>query len=530
MGIVILHVLLWVTGTILIGKLLIAWSHQRDIHSHGLMISGAFFGPLALIAPFIGTWFSSSTHKYWLPRQVEFWLIWLGIACLVTFVAWRLNRVLTDAQRVKRLRQEAWKSGDGDDEFDLEIDEIRTRLENRLRAQTHNSHVVLRWSDQIQLPFTIGTLRPEVFAPMWTAYEADGVHVGPLLDHEREHIKLGHSAWSTIIRWIAYPFPQCAWICKAVRSGLEVEADRHLIQEVLISDGDPNRYITALNMVVGPAAASGDEIGLGHDRSNVPLRVDQILRTPRMLWRYPIICFALLVGLIGCHRLIGHVDSRTLWELATLRIQPNYNIDAPLQGLVLHSMPGKGGDFLDGLEVDTRNIPPGKRIQIVLVRSLKPGESPWAGFNGQVFVQVIHRPMSMGPIPLLVGESIDQMAAPQRAPGERVRGSADFIRDLDSSAIDHSGFFQTTVGRDLKGKIRSAKGPDESNNWNLFVPSGWVLQISKVHLAPCLNSVRSTEDLIKRRKAILDALQPDSLANPGTLSWSIERLYNFSHQ
>jgi len=529
MGVLILHILLWVTGLTLIGVGYRRWSKKPDVDPRALVISGAFLGALAVLAPFIGMALSGPRQLFSLQRNVEFWLIWLSVCFFAGFFVWRINRIFTDSQRVRQLRTDAWRQGMSEDtETGLGIEQTRMRLEKRLREQSGNPRVVLRWSDQIQLPFTIGSLTPEVFAPMWAAYEANGIHMGPLLAHEREHIRLGHARWSSIIRWMSSLLPHLDGINQAIRLGLEVEADRNVVQKELESGADPGRYIETLERVVGPAGGSGPEAGLGHDRSNIVLRVDQILRPPKRHWRYPVSAAVLVLALIGCHSVLGRVDAGELYDLATLRIQPNYNLNSPFQGVELHSIPGKGGAFLDGLEINTTKIPGGKAVEMILIRSLRAGETQWVGFHGTMEVKVLRRPLAPCPTPILYAETSQRSGGARSSQSEKVWGGADKIQDLDWTPIEASGRYETTVGRSISGAARTVAAPGEIAFWYVFVPQGWDIQLREVALEPFTGPARQVLDVVNSRQAFFKCVPVESLAHFEAMDWSSKRLYDFS--
>lgn len=529
MGVLILHILLWVTGVSLLGLGYRHWSNKPDVDPRPLVLSGAFLGIFAVFSPLIGTAISGPGQLFSLQRNVEFWLIWVGVCGLAVFFLWRINRIFTDSQRVRQLRAEAWRQGISEDtETGLGIEQTRMRLEKKLREQSGNPRVVLRWSDQIQLPFTIGSVTPEVFAPMWAAYEANGIHMGPLLAHEREHIRLGHAIWSTAIRWLSALLPHVGGITQAIRLGLEVEADRNVIQKELESGNDPGRYIETLKRVVGPAGGSGPEAGLGHDRSNIVLRVDQILRPPRRHWRFPAMGAVLLLVLIGCHAALGRVDFGELYDLATLRIQPNYNLNSPFQGVELHSIPGKGGVFMDGLEINTRNIPGGKRVEMILIRSLRAGETQWSGFHGTMEVRVLHRPPAPCPTPIIYAETAERSGGPRVSQAEKVTGGADKIVDIDWVPIEATGRYQVSVGRTFSGPPHTAAAPGEIAFLYVFVPDGWVVQLLETHLESYTGSPRPLPEVVKSRQAFFKAVPIESLAHYEAMDWSSRRLYDFS--
>lgn len=530
MGVLILHILLWVLGTAVLGWELKRWAADPALRPRDLLWVGGLTGLVATVAPLIGAILAPPGQRIWLARDLEFWLIWLVAGLAAIFLAWRLNKIFSESQRVRWLRAESWRRDLSEDtETGLGLELVRVRLEKNLRQLTGNPKVVLRWSDQIQLPFTIGAAKPEVFSPLWTAYEDDGVHVGPLLAHEQEHIRLGHVVWYSILRFLSSLLPHLSSIGVAIRRGLEVEADRSAIQTFDRPDGPPDQYIASLERVVAPAAGSGPEAGLGHDRSNLEQRICQLRSTPRRRYDYPLAAGLLVALLLGCHASIGRVDFVQLWDLATLRIAPNYNLQSPMPGVRLRSLPGKGGVFRDGLEINTLGVHGSRMINMQMIRSLAPGEQHWVGFHCTMNIRILRRPISDDWAPVLFAETNERIPSyPRTSPAESVTAGLDHIKDIDWTKASESGTYSVAVGRQVAGPQRVTAKPGELAFLIIFVPSGWIVQITDVQLEPYSGLPKSDQQLIALRDNFFSAVPLYAVAQGGHLSWSAQRLYDFS--
>lgn len=519
MSTVIAHLMIWLLGIVALGWLFQVWSRRSDVHPRGLILSGSVLGAFALAVPLLAS-LSPRPAMFSLRRDVEFWFIWVGFAAFIVFLVWRLNALVANRQRVQRLRQDAWTRGQSDDaEADQELEATRLRLEARLREQSCNPRTILRWSGT-QLPFTLGGRAPEVFAPMWAAYEGEGIHMAPLLAHEREHIRLDHTKWSSLIRWCVTVFPPLERLASAIRLGLEVDADRHVVAGDLAKGITPDRYVEALKAVVGPARGSGLEAGLGHDRSNLELRVQQSLTPSRMLWRYPVAGALLLLIQFGCHRLLGGSSMQSLADLATLRLPPNYNLKTSPDGLKLKSLPGLGGDFLDGVRIDARQIYGAKRVEMTLVRS-GSGGTKWIGFRGSVDVRVLARPANPTTFPVLMAEALRF-----GTPNGNVM-THEFV-DFHWKQMATSGRYETRVGLNNVAKTRVKADTSETVRWWVQVPVGWELEIRSVRLSPYSETSRPSEEVLTARLAYLNAVLIDEFAAKIPLSWEKNKLYDIA--
>jgi len=519
MALMLLHITLWVLSSLAIGRIYLRWSHCSDVPTKVMVVSGAGIGLAALIAPLL--LLNGREPLLSLRRDVEFWIIWCGVALLTGLVIWRINGFFSELQRIQQLRKQAWAQGQrGDEESTQELENARKRLEQRLRDQSGRD-VVLRWSPA-QLPFTIGIRHPEVFAPVWTAYEEEGVYMVSLLAHEREHISLGHTIWFALSRWISILLPQLKGMAIAIRNGLEVEADRQVLASEIGLGRDPDRYIHALESIVGPAMGAGLEVGLGHDRSNIERRIGQSLTPPLIRWRYPLMAGLVLVLQIGCHASLGIASLRDLVSLATLRVRPNYNlISAPI-GIQLHSLPGKGGDFLDGLRVDSRGIKEGM-VSITLVRSLAFNQERWVGFRGRVNIKVLSQPESPTSYPILMGIAGEMTGELDQSGGSQGRM---VFRDFDWKPIKSSGSFETVVGRNFQGSDQISAKALESLNWTLLVPIGWEVELADVALARYAGHPRSRPEINCSRVDFFSSMPMHKFASYISMDWSEARLYN----
>lgn len=526
MGILLFHILVWVTGVHLVGTVFRRWASRVNVASRALILWGGALGVAAMVAPLLGAFLSQRDPLFRINRGLEFWLIWSAVALLLGFLGWRVNRVLADGQRVVQLRSESW--GSWDSSLAGHAESLRQRLEARLKEQSGNPKTVLRWSEKIQLPFTVGALTPEVFAPTWAAYEADGIHLWPLLAHEREHIRLGHATWSTVIRSISGLMPHFKALGGAMRLGLEVEADRNVVSEMKSSEDSANQYVETLQAVVGPAIGSGPEAGLGHDRSNVRHRVSQLLQPASMEWKYPVLAAAIVLSMIGCHRVLGRVDVRELVELAMLRVHPSYNLQSPIQGVSLHSLPGRGGALLDGLEVDARRVQAGKAVELMLLKPTPVVGTEAPGFRGRFKVTVVKRGADPSLVPVVLGEVVQRVGGSLNLPQPSKVGSAtlmemDTLKDLDLKALNESGVVEVAVG---VGANSGLPEDELKKFWFVYVPSGWVLRIEEVQIEDFWAPSRTVAEVGETRRAFFRSIPAGALSFRSGANWGAERIHS----
>lgn len=536
MAVLLLHITIWILGGLAVGMVFQRWSRRVDVHARALMLFGGVIGVTSILSPLV--LLAPRGPLFWLRRDLEFWLIWGGVAALVVVVAWRLNTLLTERQRVQQLRAQAWVQGLGEDtSLTQELENARRRLENKLREQSGQKGTKLRWSSA-QLPFTIGVRRPEVFAPLWTAYEGEGIYMAPLLAHEREHIRLGHTWWAGPTRWVATILPQFRRLSTAIRLALEVDADRHVVASEVEQHRDPSRYIHALEAVVGPAEGSGLEVGLGHDRSNLALRVKQSLTAGRVAWRYPALAALILAIQFGCHWTLGAPHPQELLNLATLRIQPNYNLNAVPAGLRLHAMPGKGGEFRDGLVLDTRGMKDLHTIEMNLVRSINADSERWVGFKGKVHIEIVERPKGGEGGPIIAGATgeellkfdsyaLDHGVHLVNDGTQWVLGGVTAVTDLDWKMVTHSGDYEVAVGRNHEPGRKFATDL-ERLYWWLLVPVGWKVEVTGATLAPNLDKPRPSDEVIRARINYFNSVRVRDLTPVVATNWANSRLYDIS--
>jgi len=536
MAVLLLHISIWILGGLAAGRVFQIWSRRPDVTPRALMVLGGMIGVTSLLSPLV--LLVARGPLFWLRRDLEFALIWGGVALLVVALAWRLNALLTERQRIMQLRAQAWVQGLGEDTSSTqELESARFRLERRLKEQTGQEETKLRWSSA-QLPFTIGVRRPEVFAPIWTAYEGEGVYMAPLLAHEREHIRLGHTWWSGPTRWVATILPQFRRLAGAIRLALEVDADRHVVASEVAQDHDPSRYIRALEAVVGPAEGSGLEVGLGHDRTNLALRVNQSLTPGRMLWRYPLLAGLILLAQMSCHWALGAPPMQQLVNLATLRVQPNYNLMAVPAGLKLRALPGKGGVFQDGLALDTSKMEGLQTLEMNLVRSLNDSSERWVGFRGRVHIKVIECPPNPSEVPIIAGDTaedilqIDRYAldhgfAPVDDGTEWVVGGVQAVRDFDWKRVTKTGDYEIVVGRDHEPGRRLATNR-ERLHWWVLVPVGWKVEITGASIEESLGPPRHSSEVVRARTGYFYSVRVRDLAPSIATNWANSRLYDIS--
>lgn len=228
----------------------------------------------------------------------------------------------------------------------------REQLEEDLRKVARTSKLRFRWAEGCQLPFTTGFWRPSVCCPIWISQEADGTFLEVLLQHEGQHVALGHHRVQYILGLTKALMPWLGAITDPIVRAMELEAD----QRVIGSSTDHGAlYQQALRSVVGQA--HGDVlVGIGHDPRNVERRIQQMAGIPGQGWGYA-------VGLGGMASLI---ILGSLWfgrprldNLLQISLRPQGGNIRVLVGDPkgsVYSFLGGDGVATDGVGVNAQNI------------------------------------------------------------------------------------------------------------------------------------------------------------------------------
>jgi len=497
--ILILHLLLYALTVYAVGVLLRWWSRQADAHGNAILFMGlttiivttgllvlALLGGIRGPVPFLA-------HS--LDQLSKYGDRWVPVAIVIffIFVSYHLCHFIGEILRLRQIKASSWGDLMGEqalstgDETLVDWEGMRLGLQEWVRDETRNERVVLRWSARIQLPFTVGVKHPNIYIPLWILRKESEAPVEQLLAHECEHILARHHFWIRILRLLYVLLPFVGPTLRAVRHAFEAESDRCLINK--LDEDARKQYIDTLESVIAPASGSGLEVGLGHDRRNIPLRIKQAFSKPVMRWDFvfgsvfavSVYCYAALS--------LGGVNSTWIKERFNRTIPANYAIVDKAVGAKITPIAGSGGDISAGLNIDTTSCDPSGRVVVGIGRSdARYDYDPWEGFEGSALIEIKRTGGNNSKYPILAGTGY------QYEFYSEVAIIANVV-DKDLAIIDKNARYVATISKaSSPGDVSSAM------NWEIVVPSGWRVRLTDVRFRPYSGPRRPVNQVLEKQK------------------------------
>jgi len=499
----ILHILLYAVVVYAIGLMIRWWSKREDVHVSGvfwlglstIIVASSIFG--VSIVGFGALPDAQRSELFALSERGEVGLMWVVLAVFLLFALWRISEIAAEAMRLIMIKKTSWgaivgahafHSGDGDLR---ELEKKRIVLQEFIRDETRNEKVVLRWSSKIQLPFTVGIVSPSIYVPLWAIRKKSSSCVEQLVHHECEHIKSRHNLWIWLLRMIFFIIPFTAPILKAIRHAFEADSDRKLMKK--LDEQSRKEYINTLETVVAPASGSGLEVGLGHDRRNIPLRIKQSVSEDRAKYQIVIITFAWLMLYAAVAAFLGRVDFSALGKAFDRKIPANYAMVVVDEGAKITPIVGKGGDISTGIKIDTTACGPDGRVVVGIGRSdARYDYDPWEGFEGSALIEIKRTGGNNSKYPILAGTGYQYEFYSEGAIIANVV-------DKDLAIIDKNARYVTTISKaSSPGDVSSAM------NWEIVVPSGWRVRLTDVRFRPYSGPRRPVNQVLEKQKMHLD--------------------------
>lgn len=520
---VLLHFLLWIGFTSAIGLLHLRWSRRLDVDTRWVVRSGLLMSVIMtgiyIVGHFAPTFkvFSLGWSDVRVGREIEFYIIWGAVWTVGLIAGWRILELMAYDSQIRQLRATSWGEAFGElaltgPEEVRRIERLRLGLQKKLRVDAKNDRIVLRWSAKIQLPFTVGYRNPEIYSPQWTIAESNGEHMVPLLLHEVHHVQLGHLLGSEILRRLQILIPSFKPLFMGVRLAFEVESDREVIsgENELVRE----RYFRALNQVVKSASGSGEEVGLGHDRSNVARRIQQCVTSPRKRILYCAGSIILIILMWCGSQMVGPVDGRYLKDLALRRLPANYEVHG-CEGAKVKSIPGQGGIFEDGIVVDTTKSPSKSFTTIGLTRSHSTTVK-WPGFEGSLIIRVLEKNCDSN---LIVEGIAYERSTMANSKGRMIA----YISDVQCQNVFTSGMVITRIHSEPS--LPRLPFRKCEMYWSVRIPNGWKVEISKIDLKESKGTGRCVAEIEKT----LEQREYESKYMPQvqnmTMNWGINKIY-----
>ncbi len=363
-----------------------------------------------------------------------------------------------------------------------------------MRSQT--SRLIFRWVEGCQLPFTTGFFRPLVCCPIWLSSVADGAYLQVLLDHEAEHVALGHHRWSFGLGVVKALFPWVQGIVDAVMRAMELEVDKRVLRS---SDDGGRLYAEALTTVIRQARETV-LAGIGHDPRHIEARIHQMGRIEGGGKLFAVSALLFSLGMVAVSLGLGRPVIGDLVRLSLREQGPNLRILVGDPKAHVFSLPGLGGLLGDGIGVDARYC----TAPIILVEDTR--KDPFE-FSGDAELSFQYQVKGQGRMAPLLVVNVEGEPVRSLIPGSEAKTQIVRILDADAGELDPGGHQVRLHLQGEPGKRVLLSGP------RLGVPRGWAVEITKVEMSA--GSMQDLAQVQARRTRAIHKWQ--SLVGPESL-------------
>jgi hypothetical protein len=456
-------------------------------------------------------------------RLWDFRLLWCSVLVLTAGAMWSLFRGVREYLLVQNLLRSAWLVSmphlGGSAYF---MEEVRGHLEDLYRDQIQNPLLRIGYTEAAQLPLTIGRT---ILAPVWTIFEDEGTWFGPLLDHEREHICLGHSRWVRLFAWLAILVPPFRFLHSAVRQAAEVEADRSVLAQARDED-EKAAYTKALSQIVETAnkPIQGSFMQLGHDPTDVPLRQRQMQSQGQVdlagFFTWSFLAITLVMLALGS----GPVQWGFLKPLLSREIPRAFKPRILDPGCRISPLIGQGGDLQDGISVDATealgDIPTTISVDLEGTHPIRSEIGPSFISEMNLEYRAVPRDSSVAPIPCAF-ELWTAQIGPLSPEGYEPWSTTDAQWFALTNTDAFKPFKVQWIDPQLSQKDDETFYPDYLLSFS--VPKGWKLQIRNIHVDRYKHLALSRADKTQLEEAARASLQWHApfktVLRPMNLSW-----------
>jgi len=360
----LIHFIVWFLGAWLLGHALDRFIAPRKPHG-GWVVFGlclaAYLGTV-LLWPFLRPGGGSLNLVRWIGSRGEAWAgkaLVLGLAILCVWGIFRILRVWAERRMLRRMlldpqamafAGEAWQ----------EEEAFRSAVESQF-VESLKRPVQVRYGARIVLPETFGLRPPVILLPHWLVRHPE-LHASAkvLLNLERERIRLGQAHWAECMTWIAAALPPLAPLRKALLRAMAKRAEGSLL-----AHSSPEAAARYRDAAVQIRAAAADA-----PASQAPVAT----RSVSFAWGILIPLGALLLAMPI--RWTSPVDWRDVGQRQSVKLPQGFRTEIQPPGVEIRGLPGIGGDFPEGLLIDTRRVKKDLVCHLGLRFPVPPPERP----------------------------------------------------------------------------------------------------------------------------------------------------------
>lgn len=521
MLIFLFHLLLLTVGYLLLGRVFEAALHRSRVNP----VCAAWVGVLlvvlwptawsvmllgfALLEPFhapirdLLSTFLSRAGEYRLGAGVGlvflFWLVWSAFSLLRDNL--QIQAVRRSALDLDALEDESWHG----------LAALRLRLEAKYRQKTSCPSLSLRISDEVLTPFSVGFIRPDLYAPLWMFSERGGTHLRVLLDREVTWIGRGQTQVFTLMAVLARLLPFARPLLRGLKLALDGCVDRAFLRGV--SEEERARFLDALRQC--SAAGRADDGGLPFGRN--PLAIQARIRFASEpfrgrgvdLWALP----ALMLPLVMLMGVLGPVPFRSMRSLMSRELPPGviflpYSSEARAVAL-----PGQGGDLRDGVLVDTTRVK-GSRCHLDL--PYWGWRDAFQGGSAPPFLRVSFDfeaiPAQQGVQPILLN-------------GYITLNREDAVRQVRQTLVLDEDIRILPAGRGRQSMVLALDRPHPFEGWrsqsgpSFRIPAGWRVRITRLRAEPARQADWAPRDLEASYRLLEGWRQAVGACHPLNLDW-----------